>query len=101
MINSNTENRAFKGIWLPAEIWLADNLSAIDKIVLAEIDSLDGENNCIAGNEYLAKFCQCSEVTISRSIAKLIELGYITKVNFDGRIRRLKSNIKYKVDKQF
>ena len=93
------ENRNFKGIWIPKEIWLAEELSAIDKIILAEIDSLDNENHCTAGNEYFAKFCQCSEVTVSRSIAKLIELGYITKISFDGRIRKLKSNCTYRVIK--
>ena len=94
-----TYSRDFKGVWLPKEIWLAEDLSAIDKIILTEIDSLDNENHCIAGNEYFAKFCQCSEVTVSRSIAKLINLGYISKVSFDGRIRKLKSNLAYRVIK--
>ena len=37
-----------------------DMLNAIDKVILAEIDSLDNENHCTAGNEYFAKFIsQC------------------------------------------
>ena len=38
-------NREFRGVWLPKEIWLAEDLGAIDKIILAEIDSLDNENH--------------------------------------------------------
>lgn len=94
------QNREFRGIWLPREIWLAENLNAIDKIILAEIDSLDNENHCTAGNEYFASFCQCSEVTVSRSIKKLIDLGYISKISFDGRVRKLKSNVKIRVIKE-
>ena len=36
--------RDFKGIFIPKEIWLDDDLSAIDKIILAEIYSLDVED---------------------------------------------------------
>lgn len=92
-------NREFRGIWLPKEIWLAEDLGAIDKIILAEIDSLDNENHCTAGNEYFAKFCQCSERTVSRSITKLIELGYISMISFNGRVRKLKSNCLFRVVK--
>jgi len=88
------EERAFKGIWIPREVWLDTRLSALDKSVLAEVDSLDnGEDGCYASNEYLAKFCQCSEWKISTSITKLIELGYLKRVSFDGRTRKLKSSL--------
>lgn len=92
-------SRKFNGIWLPKELWLAKDLGAIDKVILAEIDSLDNENHCTASNEYFAKFCQCSERTVSRSITKLIELGYISMVSFNGRVRKLKSNCLFRVDK--
>ncbi len=32
--------RAFKGIWIPKEIWLTDDLSTLEKVFLSEIDSL-------------------------------------------------------------
>ena len=53
-------DRDFKGIWIPKEIWLDERLNALDKIILAEINSLDGEDGCYASNQYLAEFCQCS-----------------------------------------
>ena len=49
-------NRDFKGIWIPKEIWVNEDLSAIEKIIYAEICSLDTEKHCVAGNEYLADF---------------------------------------------
>ena len=84
-------DRDFKGIWIPKEIWLDERLNALDKIILAEINSLDGEDGCYASNQYLAEFCQCSEAKITKSIALLIELGYVKVISFDGRKRFLKT----------
>lgn len=78
--------KEFKGIWIPKEIWQDERLNALDKILLCEIDSLTGTNtDCYASNRYLAKFCQCSESKISKSIAKLTELGYIYVKSFDRK----------------
>ena len=85
------EHREFKGVWFPAEVWLDNRLTALEKIILMEIDSLDNEENCYASNEYLARFCQCSQSKVSKSVAKLKELGYVEVVSFDGRNRRLRS----------
>ena len=96
------EERQFKGIWIPKEIWLDDNLSALDKVILAEIDSLDDEETgCYASNQHIAGFCQCSESKVTKTIAKLIKLKYIYIKAFDGRKRVLKSNVSfYKADQQ-
>lgn len=93
-------NRDFKGIWIPKELWLNNELTLIEKIILVEIDSLDNENHCTAGNEYLAEFCNCSESKVSKAIKKLIERNYIQQVSFDGRQRVLKSNELLKNTKQ-
>lgn len=83
--------RDFKGVWIPKEIWLDTRLNALDKIILVEINSLDGEDGCFASNEYLAEFCQCSEAKVSKAISLLAELGYVKVVRFDGRKRFLKT----------
>lgn len=89
-----TAERDFKGVWIPKEVWLDKRLSMLDKGILTEIDSLDmGENGCFASNEHLAEFCQCSLTKVSTSISKLIELGYVSVVSFDGRKRFLKSRL--------
>lgn len=81
--------RDFKGVWIPKEIYLDGRLSALDKIILIEISSLDGDEGCYASNEYLAKFCQCSEAKITKSITLLKKLGYVYVKKFDGRRRFL------------
>ena len=81
-------DRNFKGIWMPRELWLDDRLTAIEKFIFAEIDSLDdGENGCFASNEYLAEFCRCSERKVTAAIKKLVETGYIKIESFNGRKR--------------
>lgn len=88
------DNRDFKGVWIPKEVWLDTRLNALDKVILMEIDSLDqGENGCYASNEHLATFCQCSKTKVSTAVSKLIECGYLYIQNFDGRKRELKSRL--------
>lgn len=95
MYDKEELKRDFKGIWIPKGIWLDTRLNSLDKIILVEIDSLDAtEEGCYASNKYLAEFCQCTETKISTSIKKLVELGYIKVINFDGRKRFLKSRLK-------
>lgn len=85
-------DRDFKGVWIPRQVWLDDNLTMLDKGILTEIDSLDmGEDGCWASNEYLAKFCGCSECKVSLTISKLARMGYIKVESFDGRRRKIKS----------
>lgn len=88
-----TEQRDFKGVWIPKAIWLDESLNALDKIILAEIDSLDKGTGCWASNQYIASFCQCSSTKVSTSISKLIKLGYLSVESFDGRTRNLKSSL--------
>ena len=87
--------RDFKGIWIPKELWLDKRLNHFEKILLAEIDSLDCSNDhCYADNEYFENMFEVGVKTIQRGISKLKELGLISQVSFDGRDRVLKSNMK-------
>lgn len=86
------EYRDFKGVWIPKDVWLDDRLNALEKVILAEVDSLDnGERGCFASNAHIADFCQCSETKVSTAISKLIDCGYLYVQKFDGRQRELKS----------
>lgn len=86
--------RDFKGVWIPKHIWLNNDLSMIEKVLIIEIDSLDNEKKgCFASNKYLADFCGCSESAISKAISKLIKLDLLYCKNFDGRQRELKSKL--------
>ena len=88
------EERDFKGVWIPKVIWLDSRLSALDKVILTEIDSLDqSERGCYASNQHIADFCQCSITKVSTSISKLIDLDYLYVQKYDGRQRELKSRL--------
>lgn len=89
--NQNQDNsRAFKGIWIPAEIWLHPGLSLIEKTMWAEIDSLSNPE-CFASNAYLQEFFGLGERRVQEIISKLRSLGLVVEVGFNGRCRRLKA----------
>lgn len=86
------QQREFKGIWIPREVWLDSKLNALDKVIFAEIDSFSSSGKvCFQNNATIAEFCQCSESKVSKTVSKLIDLGYIRCVSFDGRKRYLQS----------
>jgi hypothetical protein len=88
------ENRDFKGVWIPKEIWLNTDLSIIEKVLLVEIDSLDNsDRGCFASNEYLASFVQLSEGRVANIISDLKKRKFIIQLFFDGRNRGLRTQI--------
>lgn len=81
-------------IHVPREIWENRELTIAERCIFAQIHYLDNpKTHCYASNEYFAEYFQISERTISRAIAHLIELGYVSQLSFNGRSRVLKSNI--------
>lgn len=71
------QKREFKGIWIPKEIWLNNNLIMMEKIVLAELDSFETENGCFASNAYLGAIVNISSSRISQIISKLKKMNLI------------------------
>lgn len=71
-------NRAFKGVWIPKEIWLTKDLNSTEKLMLTEISSLDNEDGCIAGNSWFSEFFGLSKSRCSEIITSLSKKGYIT-----------------------
>ena len=69
--------RAFKGIWIPKEIWLSEDLNIMEKLFLVEIDSLDNRDGCFASNDYFSKFFKLSKNRCSEIIKSLEEKKYI------------------------
>jgi DNA-binding MarR family transcriptional regulator len=72
------ENNDFKGIWIPAEIWLDDGLTLQEKHFIVRIASLDNDSGCYANNEYFAGFFKISKTRVSIVINSLVKKGYIT-----------------------
>ena len=70
--------RGFEGVWIPKEIWLAEDLNWIEKVLLKEITSLAAaEEGCFASNKHFAEFFGVTNRTISARISSLRAKGYI------------------------
>lgn len=81
--------REFKGVWIPAEIWLDARLTLVEKALYAEIDSFSGNGKTFhKANETIQLEYGVSRPTISKAIKKLQSLGFI-EATFDGRTRHL------------
>lgn len=92
--NESIAQRQFKGIWIPAEIWLDRNLSWNEKILLLEVDSFTGNGQlCFFSNDYLAELLGVSDRQVRTYISHLVELGYLAQPVFDGRTRYLESRL--------
>lgn len=70
-------DRDFKGVWIPAPIWLDNDLSWMEKLFLAEIDSLDNEDGCFASNAYFSEFFKVTKQRCSQIINSLIDKSYV------------------------
>ena len=81
--------RNFKGVWIPAEIWLDSRLTLVEKALYAEIDSFSGNDKTFhKTNDTIQLEYGVSRPTISKAIKKLESLGFIS-TSFDGRVRHL------------
>lgn len=85
MIN---HGRDFKGVWIPKEIWLSEELSLMEKVLFTEIQSLDNERGCFASNRYLAGFFGISERQIRTYVSSLQKKGFV-KVTIRNRNERV------------
>src|ERR1051326_1320460 len=83
--------RAFKGVWIPKEIWLSDKLSLMEKVLFVEIHSLDNERGCFASNRYFAEFFNISERQITTYISSLKDKGFITVAIRDRNDRTIRT----------
>ena len=101
---TSENNRKFKGVWIPAEYWLDENLTIMEVVLITEIDSLDGENGCFASNKHFADFLGVTSGRASQLITDLKEKGYIqttytTNNNVTQRITRVVNKLNTPVKK--
>lgn len=98
-LDPRKQKRGFTGVWIPKIIWFDEKLSAMEKLLFAEIYSLDTEEfGCYAKNEYFSKFFGIKERQLQNYIASLKSKGYIYQDKFNGRVRILKVSIQFKKD---
>jgi DNA-binding transcriptional ArsR family regulator len=78
------------------QLFLNKKLNLSDCLVFGIIELYDGENHCYASNSHIAMILDTTTTTVSTSISKLKEEGYIEEVSFDGRKRVLRVKCNYK-----
>ena len=79
--------RQFTGVWLPRELLLDERLTAVDKILYAEIASF-GEKGCWKKSEELQQLCGVGRDGLQAACKRLREAGYIIERRMYGRIVR-------------
>lgn len=85
--------RNFLGIWIPKELYLNNELSWTEKLLLIEIQSLQGTIGCFASNEYFAKFLDLSIGRIANIITHLKRLNYLLVKTIRNKARYLFVNV--------
>lgn len=86
--------RIVKGIWVPIEIWEADDLNWNEKILLMEIDSFTKRGrDCFISNERIGELLGVAPRTARQYLSHLIDLELVKLVKFDGRARYVESNL--------
>lgn len=101
---TSENNRKFKGVWIPAEYWLDENLTIMEVALIVEIDSLDGENGCFASNKHFSEFLGITPGRVSQLVKSLKEKGYVTttyttKNNVTQRVIRVVNKLNTPVNK--
>ena len=68
-----------KGLWIPAEILLNEELSDKEKIILSMILYLSEESkSCFASNKYIANIVNVTHERVSKIISALKGKGYVS-----------------------
>lgn len=75
-----SKERNFKGVWIPAKLYLSGIFSPNEKFVLLEIYSLSKKNGCYATNKHFADFIGLKENTIQKMMLEFERAGYIKRI---------------------
>ncbi len=71
-------DRDFRGIWIPAEIWLTKELTVGEKLMYVEIESLSRlQRGCFASNAHFAEMFSISTSRVSEIISALASKGFV------------------------
>jgi len=72
--------RNFKGVWIPAALYLNMDITWTQKLMLIEIDSF--QKNilpCFISNEHLGEHLQISESGVEKALRGLVQLGMVDR----------------------
>ena len=82
MSSNKGEERGFKGIWIPKEVWEHKSLTLMEKIALVEINTYDNNFGCVASNATLSKNLDIKPNTFGNIVRGLESKGFI-KTSYD------------------
>jgi hypothetical protein len=97
------QERDFKGVYIPKEIWLTPELSGYERLIFMEIYSLDRKFGCIAGNEHFAEWLGISERQVQEYIKRLKDRELISvEINKakDTRVIRIIGRLAHVTEEQ-
>lgn len=96
-LDPDDPSKEYTGVWIPKDVMECNELCATDKMTYAEIASF---TECYASNEWLAERIGRSVSTASKSVNRLIELGFVEPCGFNGRFRKVRVANGYKPSKK-
>ena len=89
---SGKKLRKFKGLWIPAALLECSKFTAAEKLIFAEVDSLDVDGKgCFASNDHFAKILGNTAKNASRVINLMVEKELLASeviVGEKGRLNR-------------
>jgi len=80
------QEREFTGVWIPRHVIEDEILSTNDKVIYFEIACF---NICRKSNEELGERHELKKHTVSVSISRLINIGYVQSNKKTGKYREL------------
>ena len=97
------QERDFKGVYIPKEIWLTPELTGYERLIFMEIYSLDRKFGCIAHNDHFAHWLGISERQVQDYIKRLKDKGLLSvELNKakDTRVIRVIGRLAHVTDEQ-
>ena len=87
-----------KGLWIPAEILLNNDLSDKEKIILSIILYLsDDTGSCFASNKYIASIVNVISDRVAKTVSSLKEKGYVdVNLRYKTDTKKIDTISKYK-----
>lgn len=80
------QTRAFKGIWVPVEIWDNTDLEILEKILLSDImNDCNDHQVCFVDLHYLVWLLQVKERKVKNLLASLEWKGFIESTTVSGK----------------
>ncbi len=86
----DTENGGFRGIWIPAELWLDENLTILERAIVADVLSF---KSYYKSNDRMAKLFKVTERRLRQVLNSLEEKCVIVRVPVATESGRIKGRV--------